>query len=450
MQLTWELCDLEQTVLATLDDRMAGATVDIGRHTARLASIDLAGSDPAFDLVSTGDTVLRCTVDGWTDPLFVGRVNTREISADGEDAAVTVSAADPLNHLAQKIIRVYETAGATPDAYIWETYGASVQPATLISDLISDHAADAGIAIGTTPGGATALTMSFPLGMSVLDAILSITGLDDAVEFELTPTEAVDGTLVTFNAYYPRQGSDLTATVEIQIGVDANDNATEFSYAESQVDIINRHIAISDVVGTGLAGSTEFPLRLVRIASHAASITQYGAFESVSSLSGVTDTTVLTNYAKAIVAANAYPTTDFSAVLDPTSSLDFSPDGDFWVGDTISLTAALPEETLSLEGRVAAATFTEQENGEVEVALAFEPEADVAGVSGTTYYGMVDPADGTAPTPPESPEPSGVDSSTPTSPKPKKDPGKGRKWVWSPGQGWVRIRKKNKHKQTGL
>lgn len=375
----------------------------MGRHSARLGSLELTLSDEAADLVSVADTVLKVTEDGWADPVFVGRVNTRSLSYDAESDTLSVTAADPLPHLGQKVIRVFDTA-SDPDAYIWRAYG-SAQPADIMADLIADHAADAGIDIGLTPGGATARELSFPMGSTVLDAVLSLTGLDDSVEFELTPTAAVDGTLVTFNAYYPQQGSDLSGTVALKIGVDGGDNLMDFSYEEAQTDLINRYIVIGDTVGTATRSALEYPLHYAYIAEHAASIAQYGAFESSESASATTVASILEDTAKAVVAANAYPVSTFSGTLDPTSDLDFGPDGDFWIGDVVTVKAGLPQETLTLVGRVATATLTEQPNGEILASLTFELEADIAGVTGSLVNALIAPEDGTAAPPADPPPP---------------------------------------------
>lgn len=406
MAWTWKLCDLEQTVLAELDDRYAGGRVEIGRHTARLASGEIAWSDDAADLITTGDTVLQITDDLWTDPVFVGRINTNTIQVNADAESISFTAADPLPLLGQRIVR--ESASfdvpTTVTGFIWGEPSVASQPADLLNYLIFHFADDVGIDIGTLPGGATARTFTFPLGSSVLDSFLSVTGLDDSVEFELTPTLATDGTLVTLNAYYPNQGTDLSNTVSLRVGIDDADNLTDFAWEEALADQVNRHLAVGDVIGTATRGGLEFPLHHVYIAESPASVAQYGALESSSSASGVMEQTVLEDLAKAVVKSNAYPVASLGGTLDPTLDFDFSPDGDFWIGDTVLLAAGLPQETLLLTGRVATASLTEDENGEIEVAVSCEPEpAD--DVTGTLYYALIDAADGTAPPPPETPEP---------------------------------------------
>lgn len=398
--MTWELCDLSQTVLANLIDRKPSAKVDIARHVARSGQVQLSLDDPALPLVSVGDTVLRCTLPGWTDPLFVGKVSQLQDAYDQSGQVVaTVNALDPLAQLAREVVMFWD---AFSGYYTWTAY-TGVNQALILWQIVN-LAAGRGVGIiqGATPG-APALTMTLPVGTTLADAIMSVCQRFDAVEFELTPSAAGGGTLAVLNVYYPRQGSDKSATLKLQLGVDDTDNLTALSYTQSLDGMINRANVIGDAAGIYTTGGIDYPTHSVYRAEHAASIAQYGVWESSESLAGVTDNSVLQAVAKATVAANALPLDEFAVTLDQDAPIEFSPDGDFWIGDTVALQAELPQETLSANGRVSGASFIEMVTGDVGVAVSCEPD-EHSGVTGVLQGAIIDAGDGSASPPPPAPE----------------------------------------------
>lgn len=406
--LTWELCDrADQSVLATLDDRLPGAKVDITRHAPRSAQLGLALSDAASAQVVEGTTLLRCKVEDWTDPLFVGRVSQRQIVFDGEQEVMQVSALDPWAHLARCVVNQGASLQTVALGFPFEDYEtfyqfSSQEQADIMSDLISSASDNGhGIVSGSTPSSFTR-DLSFPFGSAIADAVLSVVQLLGGPEFELTPTEAGDGTLSTFNIYYPRQGSDKSATVELKIGVDDTDNLTGATYTPALNELVNKHTVVGDVVGAALGpgGTVLYPTHPAYEASHAASIAEYGVWEGTESLAGSTDGGLLQASAQAMVAANAYPIDELAVTLDPDTAPDFNPDGDFWIGDTVAIELGLPQETISVDHKVTGATITEDEDGIPDVDVVLEPDA-FSGVSGTARRVVVDAADGLTPPPPE-------------------------------------------------
>lgn len=400
---TWELCQRSnQSLLAPLDGRLPGAKVDITRHQARAAQLAISLDDAAAPLVSVGDAVLRCTVAGWTNPLFVGRITQEGLLYDEQNNTLTISALDPWVQVQKAGVYGSGIFGGGVLSYL--TYTAT-QQATIINALLA-HAISRGVNHGIVAGlapSSTTKTLSFPAGSNIADAILSITGYLDGIEFELTPKQAVDGSLATINMYYPRQGSDLSASIIVKIGIDENDTATAFSYTPAIDGIHNRHTVIGDATGIATLAGLDYPSHPAYVAEHAASQAAYGVFEDSEFLSGVTDPTILASYAKAIVAANAIPTDAFALTLDPERGPEFGPGKDVWMGDTIAAQAGLPEETMNLSGRIASASIVENENGDADVVVACEPEAS-SGVTGSTATVVIDSAEGTPPPPPPVPE----------------------------------------------
>jgi hypothetical protein len=412
--LTWELCDLEQTVLGggPIETHSEGAQVALGREVARTASLTLDLDDPFAQLASVGDQVLRCSADGWTDPAFVGRVLQHDITYNGDSAQLTMSAADPLAHL--EACLVFWTAAMTPAAETFKTYYANTDPSTMMSDLISHCAANGhGIVDGTLALGAADQKLGFPAGSTVADGLRAIAGLSSNPEFEIAPIFDATGKLAELNTYYPKQGTDKTATIILRLGEsDDDDELLGFEIAPSMSGLVNRHVVVGDAPDGAIASSSvsgvpkNYPKHPAYRASHAASIAQYGVWETAESVSGASNAFVLIGVAQANIAANVDPVTAIKVTLDPDNAPAFGPQGAFWLGDIITIEVTTPAgNPLSYEARVATAGLTEAENGDVLVDLIVEPVDDLAGVSGASFSVVVDSTEGTDPPPPPEPEP---------------------------------------------
>lgn len=410
--LTWELCDLEQNVIATIDKREEGAQVTIGRGIARTATLGLDLDDDVAQMASAGEQVLRCSAEDWTDPVFVGRVLQHDITFDSESADLKLSGADPLAHL--EACLVFSAAGMTPTAETFKTYFANTDPSTMMSQLISDTADNGhGIVDGTLAGAAPDAQLGFPAASTVADALRSIAGLDAAPEFEIAPVFAAGGTLAELNTYYPLQGADKSATIILRLGLsDEDDELLGLEMAPSISGMVNRHTVIGDAPEGSIASSSvsgglrNYPLHPASRASHAASIARYGVWETAESASGAADPNLLAAIAKASVAANVDPVTSIKVTLDPDNAPSFGPQSDFWIGDLITIQADTPRgRRLTFVARVAGGSLIEAENGDVLVDLLVEPQDDAAGVSVSALSVVVDSTEGTDPPPPPDPEP---------------------------------------------
>ncbi|HEY6014062.1 MAG TPA: hypothetical protein VIU37_08640, partial [Candidatus Limnocylindrales bacterium] len=533
--MIWELCDLDQAVLATLDDRADGANVAIGRHAARSAEVQLDLEDDAAPLVEVGSTMLRCRMEGWDEPLFCGRVTGQAIGYDDGDAGMTVTATDPLAQLEKAIVLVNKAAEFEPDVWGFADFGsgndasavmwfmlayfsangygidegllapstpnpgvllddgafggapgsavwsnpdraassndlyavANIQPTNTVpsgkshylrvedlrltipdgatidgveveverhgslhgggggygdaawvhddtvklikggsisgtnkatttkwpgADAVASYGGDGdkwgltlsradvvasnfGVAIAVT-GETTGLgydldaaidrvhvnvhytydghayatdhivPVSLPAGTRLADALRSIVGLDGMPEFELSPVERT-GSMVEFNTYHPKQGEDKSASLILRLAVvGEEDTILEFGYEPTMGEIVNRYTVVGEA-GDNVAvkDGLNFPAHPAYQASHAASIAEYGVWEALDAAGSTSDATLLRHSAIARVAACAYPVAAFSASLDPDTAPEFAPDGDFWIGDTIGLEAALPDGT---------------------------------------------------------------------------------------------------------
>jgi hypothetical protein len=409
--LSFELCSLDQTVLATLDERNAGAVVSIGREVARTAQVSLDLDDEAARLASVGDTVLRCSAEGWSQPLFCGRITQLDISYDGASAELKITASDPLYHLESCL--VFGTAGMSPAAQTFITFFAPADPSGMMWWLIATTADNGHGIVAGSLADAPDSALGFPAGQSVAEALRAISGLADAPEFELAPVFADDGSLVELNTYYTSQGRDRRDEVVLHLGLsDEADELLGFEISPSMAGFTNRHYVVGDAPEGSIAESTisgalkDYPLHLAYVADHDASQARYGVWETSESVSGASDASLLSSVARAQVAANADPVSSFKVTLDPDLAPSFGPDGDFWLGDYISVELTTPAENLlPYTGRVASASLTEAENGDVLVDLLLEFEGELAEVTGGTLNVVVDSAEGTDPPPPPPPEP---------------------------------------------
>lgn len=392
-----QLCDLNQGTLHELDGRQAGLKIGISRHAARSCSVNLHMSDPALEDAAIHSTILKVTAVGWSEPVFVGRIVSIDKNLTGEAATVTLNALDPWAHL-EKCQVLVEDATWTPDVVRYLTFTARQQTEIMWELIESALANGHGVAEGSQPAGST-LTATYPAGAGVAESVLAVANLQGGPDFELTPTEATDGTLVTFNGFATRQGSDLTGSVVVGVGLGEDGDALAIQRKPTGDQVVNRFTAIGDAIGTASDGVSNYPSHAAYVAEHTDSQTDLGGiFEASESLSGTTDAAILEAHAKSIVAANAYPTEIFTLLLDPEDGAEFSPDGDFWMGDTIGTTVHEPwmdaGAVEELEGRIGSASLTELENGLVAIEVTCEPEL-FSGVTGASAVVVVDNSEGT-------------------------------------------------------
>lgn len=401
--LTWEICRRsDQAVLANLSDRKEGARVLVARHVARAAEVPLSLNDPAVDAIDTGGALLRCKAAGWPEPLFCGRISQWEVTYDGDTEVGKLSAIDPMAQVDAAALFIYGLGFSSGNPEAFKKFTATDQ-SQIMWQLVNLIAAenDTGIVQGTLANTSISRNASFVTGSMIGDGVRSIASLVDGAEFDLSPVEASDGTIAAFNTYYPQQGTDKSDALVLKMGLSATDEADGFSYAPSVGEMINRFTVIGEPTGaiTSLGG-LDYPLHIAYRAEHAASIADNGVWEKTESVSGLTDGNLLAAYAKAVVAANAYPSESFSLSLDPDFAPAFAPNGDFWMGDVIGAQIGLPREVKNLVGRVGAASFTEVRNGDVHIDLTCDPEDVTTGVTGAGLNVVMDPAEGTVPPPP--------------------------------------------------
>jgi hypothetical protein len=368
--LTWQLCDLDDVVLKTIRDRRPGGKVYGGVNKGRGASLSVSLEDPVVDVLSAQDTQLRVLRDGWTQPLFKGRVVVPQGQASAEAAeGYTINALDPFAHL-----EVSFHKGTLSGGTKIPTRFAGVDQSQIMWSLIDALDTGHGIQEGSLPASVSR-DRSYIAGKQIAEALVQMSEVINGPDFELVPL--MSGGSATFNTYYPRQGADLTDTVVFEYGY-GDQTALSFAPAPSGELLRNRCLAVGQDQGDGT--------HLVAIAEHAGSIAQYGGvFEEVLAFSDISVLATLGEHATAVVAEQAFPIPyfDFAAGEDGPVFAPSDEDGEFWQGDDIKVMAKLPRdaEAQPYTGRVTDWELTEGQAGEIVPKLTCQPIVDDAAVS---------------------------------------------------------------------
>ena len=386
MWLKWELCDRNQTVLSELTDRRAGGKVNLGLNAMRRAQLPLSLESEAREMANAIETLLRVTLEGpesFALPLIIGRVSLPEGDSTAEGEQLMLNAVDQLFQLERRLIR--KVTGS-----VWEavTYTGTDQAQIMwnLINLFSGH----GVVKGTLQGGGINRDRTYPPGKELGLALVQMSEVINGPDFELTPTIATDGTLATFNTYYPRLGSDKSAAIRFVHAGKKEDTAVGFNYSLDGA-IANRVIAIG-APKEEPSEASPYGIYPGYVAEHAGSIAELGVFEERMQLEDVVETATLEAHAKGAVAAAAFPITFFDFEVAPErfgteigSGIPPEFGRDYWIGDTIGCDAYLGGSDVALElaGRITDAELTELESGQLQVKLTCTPEVSSAGVTGS-------------------------------------------------------------------
>jgi hypothetical protein len=395
MRLDWELCGLNQNVLTRIDNRRAGAKVEIGLNSYRRASCPISLEDPARELAESMSTVLRATLrgpDGFSRVLAIARVTIPEQSGSSETEGEIIYATDSLAECDASLV-----GHSIPPAYTYVPGSTSVYLPRWFYDVEQSQImwtaideADVSTVVKGTAQGAVNRDRTYPVGKPVGEVLLQMSEAIDGPDFEFEPIVRDDGVLSRFNTFHPRQGFDRSAEIVFAYGKPPF-TATEFNYAPG--GLVNRAMVAGAPIQDAFAGDSLL-MHPGYVAEHAASIAEFGVFEEFVSLEDVNETATLEAHAKGIVAAGAYPTPFFTFAtayeqVDEEVGAGVPPafGRDYWIGDTIGLTVRTPDwsdgdDDLELTGRITDAEVTELDSGQLAVRLTCSPEISDADVTG--------------------------------------------------------------------
>jgi hypothetical protein len=395
MRLDWELCDLNQNVLARLDNRRAGAKVEIGLNSYRRASCPISLEDPARGLAESMNTVLRATLRGPGDfsrVLAIARVTIPEQSGSSDSDGEIIYATDALAECDAALIgrRIPPAYAYVPGStvVVMPKWFYETEQSEIMWTVIEDSAIET-VAQGSLEGYVER-NRTYPPGKSVGEVLLQMSEAIDGPDFEFEPVVRDDGVLCQFNTFHPKQGQDLSGEIVFAYGKSPF-TATEFNFAPG--GLVNR----ATVVGAPIQDAFEGDSLLMHpayIAKHEASIAEFGTFEEYEALEDVSEITTLEAHAKAIVGAGAYPTPffTFASAFEQVDS-EVGPGvppafgRDYWIGDTIGLSVRTPDWTegqddLELTGRITDAELTELDSGQLAVRLTCSPQISDVDVTG--------------------------------------------------------------------
>lgn len=392
MQLTWELCDLKQNLLASLDNRRGGGRVELGLNSARRAFCPLSIEDPAFSLATPGKTVLRVTLTGpenFSLPLFIGRVVIPETKSEPSAEGFGINAVDPLGYQLERAL-IRKAVLTT-----WESLKFTGVEQTLIMWELIAAAGAAGVLHGVTKGllpASIKRDRTYPPTKEVALALIQMTEVINGPDFMLTPTVAGDGSLVTFNTYYPQLGSDLSATVKF-VHAAPPYTAEAFNLSPAGDQLVNRVVAVGapqqDPTGESPVGI--YPGYVAEVKS---SVDIYGAIEKRLQLEDVTEAATLEAHAKGEVQTKAFPVNFFDFTTAAEQADVETGDGippafgrDYFIGDTVGVETYLGESetvpNLSLTGRITDAKVTENEAGQLATKVTCAPTTAAAVATGS-------------------------------------------------------------------
>lgn len=392
MKLSWELCDLKQNVLTRLDNRRGGARVELGLNAPRRAFVPVSIEDPSFALATPGNTVLRATLlgaEGFNLPLFIGRVVIPETKSEPSGEEFGINAVDPLGYQAERAL-IRKVVAAT-----WESLKFSgIEQTTIMWELIAAAIANGsalGIAKGLLPASIKR-DRTYPPTKELALALKQMTEVIEGPDFMLTPTLASDGTLVTFNAYYPKLGSDLSSTVKF-VHAAAPYTAEGFNLSPAGDQLVNRLVAVG-AAQQDPTGESPVGIYPGYVAEVAASIAVYGALEQTVEFEDVTVSATLESHAKGLVATKAFPINFFdfttaSEQADVETGEGIPPafGRDYFIGDTVAVSTYLGASktipNLSLTGRITDAKVTENDAGQLATKITCAPTSTASSPTGS-------------------------------------------------------------------
>lgn len=409
--LTWKLCNLlgQQLTGGRLDYRLPGGRVNVGCNVKQSASVTLSTEDPAAPLVYPLYTVLKVLLDDV--PLFTGICLKPRFNLQAK--AVQINAVDQVHRLEHLFVGQRADGAGLPGAVSWNPWRweakwptymiyhllAHVRPtAAEISAGVQGH----GIIMDYTEQGSTR-NRDFTPGAQIWRSMMDFTESDDAVDLHMQALDETNGNLNKLVAYYPRMGTDKSASVIFHAG-HGRHNATDFTWEPDGGVVVNR----ATITGQTVEGDPQRAARADQPESQEA-FGQYGSFESKPD---TLDQSVLNEFAQGAVSTLGWPQDFFSFIPAQDDGSGYSrdaitgvwtklpgqygkpprfgpgPNHDYWLGDTIGCIARdKPGLNVKLAGRVSDGTFTELEDGSLAVEIAATPVVSEVGVTvaETTY-----------------------------------------------------------------
>ena len=319
-----------------ISDPLAGS-VQIPRNESRTASVTVSTHDPVLEplaaLVQVPYTVyLKVYYRGLL--VFWGPVKVRA-GAFGS-GTVRLDAVDMSLRMVKHFLRRGDLVGqgeftAANDDLGWVTIDtAGLRALRDAVDTVSFPTL--GVSNGTTDVTA-APTEKMPVARSdqVWNAMVQLSQIDGALDFELEPVDNVSQTYAKLNTY-TKQGTDRSATVQFHYGTGlSNLEDLEFQEGEEYVNLV--HVQDRD---KKYRVTTTNATALARTGPYIA----WDATDFDGTRPGITQAeaeTVLGAYGRGIITAYSQPLTALTATLPVDTDTSLRYGTDFFIGDTIGV-----------------------------------------------------------------------------------------------------------------
>lgn len=384
--LSWLCVGPFQGKKANFFNRRAGSVVAGGLNVPRTARLELATEDPAAATITPLDRFLKVTFRD--APLFQGKImvpDYRGENAEQDPDSVTVSAVDPsfsLDRRSTRKLRRHFVDTPGPGVIVVTQYPFSdlmwkyVLIANPTPDELDSGIPTHGIVRGAIPSPDPLVTAAdYSDGTHVLQVLNDLSSKTNGPDFELEPIEATDGSMARFNVYYPRQGTDRSASVVLEYGL-GTENVHSLDYQLSGNEVCNRFTA----VGKANKKGNKAP---AWVEDSLESQQKYGILQDTATFSGIRNIDFLHQFARDQVYARAFPVEFADVVLidDGTLTPQFGPYADFWMGDTVTLRSARP--AVDTKMRVTDWEITELEEGAAQIKLTMADDTPVGGLTGS-------------------------------------------------------------------
>lgn len=406
--LIWKLCNLMGNTLVggVLEDRQPGGFVEIVQHDLGRATVPLHAEDPARFLAEPLSTVLKVSMDDY--PLFTGLVMKPRF--DSEQDVVEVNAVSHgAARLQNLVIGARADGAAIPNSVTGNPWRIeATTPSAMLYYLMQYFQPTATeLAAGVIPTGiyielialGPSINRDFPPGTVGWSILQDLTTTDDPIEWELAAVDGTSGYLSDLRMFYPRQGVDLSETVEFHCEWGRN-NAIKMTYEPDGGQVVNRSVQ----VGQAIEGE---PQKFAR-GDQPESQLAYGQYMQYEGRTDVKESSILAQYAQGAVSTLGWYQDFFTVVIPTDDGSGFKrdaitgawtklprsfgkpyrfgpgPNHDFWIGDTIG---AIDKKNINaaLTGRVHSGRITEVDNaGNLQTEIQATPTISEVGVTVNT------------------------------------------------------------------
>lgn len=309
--------------------------VNLALNQAGAAGFTLDLTDPYASSIIAGNSTLEC----WrgSDFIFSGRCTVDEVTLEGDNESIVVSAMGWFNLFEKRLYAKFTTKKFT-----------AIDEGEIAWQLIAASQAETGGNLGITKGTIQAsanATISY-LQKPIKDAILELAAGENGFNFEITPNKV-------FNVYAPTKGSvKPNAVFYYPITV------FRISRSKDSAAVFNAILGLGKIVGAN---------QKKKYLEDAASIALYGRNEKTATWSSINDLTNLSRHVQGELNRRKNIVPVFKVFANSENAPDYPTD--FSLGDKVRLVIDAKSLTDSVLLRVLGINFTIDDRGLEETEL---------------------------------------------------------------------------------